>query len=102
MWGDATTRYTVGADATVFAIDLDNATERVFPELAGVAAVDGAVEWVERDDGLHVRADPAEPGSMARVYRITPRGESVGVVLRRPPVVAGEEIAQGHRRRACR
>ncbi len=92
-WGDATTRYTVGSDETVFAIDLDSVDERVFPELRGVAAVDGALEWVERDDGLHVRADPAVPASIGRVYRVTPRGESVIAVLQGPPVVAGQEVA---------
>lgn len=93
VWGDEQTRYTVGADGTVFAIDLTNATERVFPALAGVAAVDDVLEWAERDDGLHVRAAAAEPGALARVYRIRPRDDSVAVVSRRPPVVAGATIA---------
>jgi hypothetical protein len=72
-WGDADTRYTEAADGSVFAIDLTNATERVFPALTGVAAMDGVVEWVERDDGLHVRAETAPPGSLARVYQVRPR-----------------------------
>lgn len=69
VWGDEETRYTVGPDDTVFAIDLTNASERVFPALAGVAAVDGAVEWAERDGGLHVRAG-SDPSGIARVYRV--------------------------------
>ncbi|MGZ6974881.1 MAG: alpha-L-fucosidase [Acidimicrobiia bacterium] len=97
VWGDDETRYTVGRDGTVFAIDLTNATERAFPSLAGVAAVDDALEWVERDDGLHVRAAPAEPGSLARVYRVRPRGDAVRAVVRRPPLIAGDSIAQAIR-----
>jgi len=42
---------------------LDNATERVFPELAGVAAVDGALEWVERDTGCTCGRIPPRPAS---------------------------------------
>jgi alpha-L-fucosidase len=93
VWGDGLTRYTVGADETVFAIDLTNATERIFPALTGVAAVDGAVEWVERDDGLHVRAEPGAAESLPRVYRIRPRGESVGALVRRPSEIADGTVA---------
>jgi alpha-L-fucosidase len=92
VWGDADTRYTVGADGSVFAVDLTNAAERTFPALAGVVAIDGAAEWAERDDGVHVRADGADPG-IARVYRITPAGGAVQAVVRTLPVVDGAAIA---------
>lgn len=69
-WGDETTRYTVGAGGRVFAIDLENAPERVFGGLTGVAAVDGAAEWAERTDGLHVRRMPDAPETLASVYRV--------------------------------
>jgi alpha-L-fucosidase len=91
-WGDDDTRYTVGADGTVFAIDLSNATERVYPALAGVESVSDAIEWVERDDGLHVRSAPAAPGSLARVHRIGPRDASVVALIRRPEVSGGQPV----------
>jgi alpha-L-fucosidase len=93
VWGDDETRYTVGEDGTVFAIDLTNAAERVFPALAGLSAVDGALEWAERTDGLHVRAEPAPPGSLARVYGVRPRDGSVVAVLPTAPIVTEGTIA---------
>ncbi len=92
VWGDADTRYTVAANGSVFAIDLTNATERVFPGCASVGEVDGALEWAERADGLHVRAAPAPGGSLARVYRVRPRERSVGAVINRPPLVSGDAL----------
>ena len=74
VWGDADTRYTVGADGSVFAIDLTNATERVFPALAGVAAVDGAVEWAERDRrAARARRSAAREPTRARLPDPTAR-----------------------------
>jgi alpha-L-fucosidase len=93
-WGDDQTRYTVGEDGTVFAIDLTNATERVFPAVAGVAAVDDTLEWAERADGLHVRATPSPSGALARVYRIRPKDESVVAVAKRPAVADGEAVVE--------
>ncbi len=94
VWGDAETRYTVGADGTVFAVDLTNATERVFAGPSGIGAVDDALEWAEREDGLHVRAEPSAAGSLARVFRIRPHGEAVGAILLGPPVTAGVQVAE--------
>ncbi len=93
VWGDASTRYTVGSDGTVFAIDLSGATERIFHGLHGVATVDGVLEWVERDDGLHVRTAGPERGSLGRVHRVEPHGPSVTVVVRAPSVGGGEALA---------
>jgi parallel beta-helix repeat protein len=83
----------VGADGAVYAIDLTNSAERTFPAVAGIEAVEGAIEWAERADGLHVRADLAVPDSLARVYRLTPRAERVAVVRAGAPPVPGEDIA---------
>jgi alpha-L-fucosidase len=94
VWGDDDSRYTEAADGSVFAIDLTNATERVFPALAGVEAVDGVLEWAERDDGLHVRAETAPPGSLARVYRVRPRDQSLGALIEPVGIQAGETIAE--------
>jgi alpha-L-fucosidase len=93
VWGDAGTRYTVAADGSVCAIDLTNATERVFPALAGVSAVDGALEWAEREDGLHVRCGPAPVGSLGRVVRVRAAGGAIAAVRSGPVHVAGDEIA---------
>ena len=84
----------------MFAIDLTNATERVFPALGGVEAVDGALEWVERADGLHVRAEPAPPGSLGpglpgpAARRVGRRGAAAA--RRSSPAMA---IAEAHHRR---
>ena len=79
-WGDATTRFVIGADDAVWAIDLTNAPERRFGALTGVRAVTGAAEWVERDDGLQVRRDPAAPTGIATVYRVdAPERERIPV-----------------------
>lgn len=79
-WGDATTRYLVGADHAVYAIDLTNAPDRTFPALTGATAVAGALEWAARDDGLHVRRDPTTPPGIATVYRVTaPERERIAV-----------------------
>ncbi len=93
VWGDTDTRYTVGADGTVFAIDLTNAPERVFPALSGVAAVEGAVEWAERSDGLHVRAERESANALARVFKVQPRDATVIAVRQRPLVASGVDIA---------
>jgi alpha-L-fucosidase len=94
LWGDEQTRYTIAADGTVCAIDLTNATERVFSALASVSSVDGALEWAERNDGLHVRTAPSETGALARVVRVRARGGAITAVGRGPGRLAADEISE--------